>query len=117
MIPELVTAVKYASLLGGGWIAKVLLTKWLGKTKEEAEIVLNWEEIHAARDKKLLGEIKRLEIKLDDSLLRQEKTEKNYRESMLRYENHNAMLRDDLVKCRMLNGKLQAKLDGKDQEN
>lgn len=111
MITELLTIAKYASLIGGGWIAKALLTKWLGKTKEEAEIVLNWEKIHAERDRKLLQEIKRLEEKLDDYQVKQEEIEKNYRESMLRYENDNSMLRNELSKSRKLCGKLQAELD------
>ena len=84
MIPELLTAIKYIGLIGGSTLAGIYIKHWLGKTKQEAETILNWEEIHAARDKKLLDEINRLEKKLDDSLKRQEETEKHYRDSMKR---------------------------------
>ena len=64
VIPEILTGFKYISLLGGGWIAKVFITKWFGKTKEEAEIVLNWEQIHEKRYESLLKEIKELKGKV-----------------------------------------------------
>ena len=68
MITELITAGKYIGFVIGGGSATygaILLKNWLGKTKQEVEIVLKWEEIHAARDKKLLAEIKRLEDKIE----------------------------------------------------
>jgi len=86
MIPELLTIAKYATLVGGGWIAKALLTKWLGKTKEEAEIVLNWEKIHAERDRKLLGEIKRLEDKVDEFINAITTMKENHRQEVLKWE-------------------------------
>lgn len=68
MIPEIITIFKYICLAIGGGTATymaIYLKSYLGKTAEEAEIVLNWEKIHAERDKKLLAEIKRLEEKIE----------------------------------------------------
>jgi len=86
MIPELIAIAKGASLVGGGWLAKALITKWLGKTKQEAEIVLNWEEIHEKRDKKLLSEIKRLEDKLDEFINKMELERANHKREILLWE-------------------------------
>lgn len=116
-IIEILPVLKALGYVGGGGLATLLLSKWLGKTKEEAEIVLNWEHIHAERDKKLLSEIKRLENKIDDLVTRQEDERIRHREEKDRWENSNMQLRDDLTKCRQLNGKLQVKIDRYEKNN
>ena len=65
MIPELVTGLKFALAAGGGMTA-ILLKNWLGKTKEEAEIILDWNKIHKERHEFLLEEIARLQKQVGD---------------------------------------------------
>ena len=65
MIPELFTALKYIGIIGGSTIAGIYIKHWLGKTKEDTEIVLNWEKIHKERHSVLLAEIQRLEANQD----------------------------------------------------
>tara|TARA_R110002096_G_scaffold127879_1_gene275980 strand:- start:523 stop:870 length:348 start_codon:yes stop_codon:yes gene_type:complete len=86
MIPEAIVAAKYLGFLGGGWAARLLLVKYLGKTKEEAEVVLNWEEIHAARDLKLLAEISRLESKIDEFIEQMELERAIHKKEITRWE-------------------------------
>ncbi len=83
---EILSIIKIGCAVVGSSIATILLSKWLGKTKEEAEIVLNWEEIHEKRDKKLLAEIKRLEDKLDDIINQMEKERESHRKQILLWE-------------------------------
>lgn len=64
MIPELITAGKYILLIGGSSLTAILLKNWLGKTKEEAEIILDWNKIHKERHEFLLGEIERLQTQV-----------------------------------------------------
>ncbi len=68
MIPEILTIAKYVGLIAGSSITAILLKNWLGKTKEETEIVLNWEKIHSERHSVLLAEIQRLEANQDKFL-------------------------------------------------
>ena len=78
-----------AAIIGSslfGSVITIVLAKWLGKTKEEAEIVLNWEEIHEKRDKKLLSEIRRLEEKLDEFINLLEKERVTHKREILLWE-------------------------------
>jgi len=78
-----------AAIIGSslfGSVITIFLAKWLGKTKEEAEIVLNWEQIHEKRDKKLLSEIKRLEGKLDEFMKQMEKERAIHKREILLWE-------------------------------
>jgi len=77
-------AIVGSSLFGS--IITIVLAKWLGKTKEEVGIVLNWEEIHEKRDKKLLAEIKRLEDKLDEFMNQMEKERTTHKREILLWE-------------------------------
>lgn len=81
-----IQSIKWVSAIGGGTIAGAYLKHWLGKTKEEADIILTWEEIHAARDKKLLDEIKRLEEKLDEYILVMEEERNTHRREVMLWE-------------------------------
>ena len=86
MAPEIIVIFKYIGLVSSGSLGAIILSKLLGKTKEEAEIVLNWEEIHEKRDKKLLAEIKRLEDKMDDFIEQMEKERINHKREILLWE-------------------------------
>ena len=77
-------AIVGSSLFGS--VITIVLAKWLGKTKEEAEIVLNWEHIHEKRDKKLLSEIRRLEEKLDEFMTQMEKERVTHKREILLWE-------------------------------
>ena len=46
MIPEVITAVKYIGMIGGGSLLTLFLSKWLGKKKEEVELALDWQKFY-----------------------------------------------------------------------
>ena len=82
----IISLIKIGGAIIGSSVATILLSKWLGRTKEEAEIVLNWEQIHEKRDKKLLSEIRRLEEKLDDFINLLEKERVTHKREILLWE-------------------------------
>ena len=78
-----------AAIIGSslfGSVITIVLAKWLGRTKEEAGIVLNWEQIHEKRDKKLLSEIRRLEDKLDEFMSQMETERATHKREILLWE-------------------------------
>ena len=79
-------AIKIGGAIVGSSVATILLSKWLGRTKEEAELVLNWEQIHEKRDKKLLSEIRRLEDKLDEFMNQMETERATHKREILLWE-------------------------------
>ena len=83
---EVMAVIKIGGAIVGSSVATILLSKWLGRTKEEAELVLNWEQIHEKRDKKLLSEIRRLEEKLDDFINLLEKERVTHKREILLWE-------------------------------
>ena len=82
----IISLIKIGGAIIGSSVATILLSKWLGRTKEEAELVLNWEQIHEKRDKKLLSEIRRLEEKLDDFINLLEKERVTHKREILLWE-------------------------------
>ena len=82
----IISLIKIGGAIIGSSVATILLSKWLGRTKEEAEIVLNWEHIHEKRDKKLLAEIRRLENKLDEFMNQMEKERVIHKREILLWE-------------------------------
>ena len=114
---ESLPIIKILGYIFGSSIATIILSKWLGKSREEAEIVLNWEQIHEKRDKKLLSEIERLEVKIDELVRTTNKEREQHRSEILRWENSNMQLREDLTRCRQSNGKLQLKIDRYEKKN
>ena len=83
---EIISLIKIGGAIVGSSIATILLSKWLGRTKEEAELVLNWEQIHEKRDKKLLSEIRRLEDKLDEFMNQMETERATHKREILLWE-------------------------------
>ena len=82
----IISLIKIGGAIVGSSIATILLSKWLGRTKEEAELVLNWEQIHEKRDKKLLSEIRRLEDKLDEFMNQMETERATHKREILLWE-------------------------------
>ena len=83
---EIISLIKIGGAIVGSSVATILLSKWLGRTKEEAELVLNWEQIHEKRDKKLLSEIRRLEDKLDEFMNQMETERATHKREILLWE-------------------------------
>lgn len=83
---EVMAVIKIVGAIVGSSVATILLSKWLGRTKEEAELVLNWEQIHEKRDKKLLSEIRRLEDKLDEFMNQMETERATHKREILLWE-------------------------------
>jgi len=83
---EVMAVIKIVGAIVGSSVATILLSKWLGRTKEEAELVLNWEQIHEKRDKKLLSEIRRLEDKLDEFMKQMETERATHKREILLWE-------------------------------
>ncbi len=83
---EIISLIKIGGAIVGSSVATILLSKWLGRTKEEAELVLNWEQIHEKRDKKLLSEIRRLEDKLDEFMDQMETERATHKREILLWE-------------------------------
>ena len=83
---EVMAVIKIGGAIVGSSVATILLSKWLGRTKEEAELVLNWEQIHEKRDKKLLSEIRRLEDKLDEFMNQMETERATHKREILLWE-------------------------------
>jgi len=83
---EIISIIKIGGAIVGSSVATILLSKWLGRTKEEAELVLNWEQIHEKRDKKLLSEIRRLEDKLDEFMNQMETERATHKREILLWE-------------------------------
>ena len=83
---EIISLIKIGGAIVGSSVATILLSKWLGRTKEEAELVLNWEQIHEKRDKKLLSEIRRLEDKLDEFMSQMEIERATHKREILLWE-------------------------------
>ena len=85
-ITEYIPVIKGFILACGGGIVTLLLSKWLGKTKEEAEIVLNWEEIHEKRHQSLLLEIKSIKDSFEEYKEEREMAEALYKANISRLE-------------------------------
>jgi Xaa-Pro aminopeptidase len=98
-------------------VLTVVLTKVLGKTKEEADIVLNWEKIHAERDRKLLAEIKRLEDKIDSLVADLNKEKDQNRVNLQKWENSDRELRKTIEYERDRNTKLDIENEELRKEN
>lgn len=86
MIPELITALKYVGLIGGGGVSAIIIRYYLGKTKEETEIVLNWEEIHEKRYQSLLKEITMLKTKVAEIAEVLNRERETHRQEILAWE-------------------------------
>lgn len=77
----------------------------------EVKIALDWEDVNEKRHKSLLSDIAYLKNKLTEIAKTLAEERIIHYEEVRRWENSDLALRDDLTKCRKLNGTLQEKLE------